>query len=332
MHQSPSVSAMKWKVILLITPPPAMNILLVAEESAGLQVLRTLARSNHRLVAVMSAPPKLGNSAASVWTVAQAMGFETWPAKLVKDPPLAEQIRSRQVDILLNVHSLYIIRKEILSAPRYGAFNLHPGPLPSYAGLNVISWALYRGEKTHAVTIHKMEPEIDTGSVVYQSFFPISEEDNALSLSFKSVKEGVQLMVKLLDVASANPENIPLVPQDLSRREYFGRGVPQGGELRWSSPAHEIINFIRACDYFPFRSPWGHPRTQLGDQELAVVKGSRTGLFCEVAPGTVGRSTDSGMLVATADEWIMVRKLKVGDKYVNAAEILSRGDRLGYSV
>jgi len=260
------------------------------------------------------------------------MGFETWPAKLVKDPALAEQIRSRQVDILLNVHSLYIIDKEVVSAPRYGAFNLHPGPLPSYAGLNTISWALYRGEKTHGVTIHKMEPEIDTGPIVYQSSFPISEEDNALSLSFKSVKEGLQLMMKLLDVASADPEKIPLVPQDLSRWEYFGGGVPQGGELCWSSPAEEIINFIRACDYYPFRSPWGHPRTWLRDQELAVVKGARTGLSCEVAPGTVGRSADSGMLVATADEWVVVRKLKVGDKHVKAAEVLSTGNRLGYCV
>ena len=309
-----------------------MNILLVAEESAGLQVLRTLARSNHRLVAVMSARPKPGNRAASVWTVTRAMGFETWPAKLVKDPALAEQIRSRQVDILLNVHSLYIIDKEVVSAPRYGAFNLHPGPLPSYAGLNAISWALYRGEKTHGVTIHKMEPEIDTGPIVYQSSFPISEEDNALSLSFKSVKEGLQLMMKLLDVASADPEKIPLVPQDLSGWQYFGGGVPQGGKLCWSSPAEEIINFIRACDYYPFRSPWGHPRTWLRDQELAVVKGARTGLSCEVAAGTVGRSTDSGMLVATADEWVVVRKLKVGDKHVKAAEVLSTGDRLGYCV
>src|SRR6266851_4280963 len=204
-----------------------MNILLVAEESAGLQVLRTLARSNHRLVAVMSAPPKPGISVASVCTVARAMGFETWPAKLVKDPAFAEQIRSRQVDILLNVHSLYIIHKNILSLPRYG-------------GLNVISWALYRGEKGHGVTIHKMEPEVDTGPIVYQSLFPISEEDNALSLSFKSVKEGLRLMLKLLDVASADPEKIPLVPQDLSRHEYFGRGVPQGGQLCWSSPAEKI--------------------------------------------------------------------------------------------
>jgi len=38
------------------------------------------------------------------------------------------------------------------------------------------------------------------------------------------------------------------------------------------------------------------------------------------------------MLVATADEWIVVRKLKVGDKHVNAAEVLSTGDHLGYSV
>src|SRR5258708_8461062 len=108
-----------------------------------------------------------------------------------------------------------------------------------------------------------MEPEIDHGPVVYQSFFPISEEDNALSLSLKSVKEGLQLMLKLLDVASANPEKIPLVPQDLSRREYFGRGVPQGGRLCWSSPAPGILNFIRACASFPFPSPCARPRTRL---------------------------------------------------------------------
>jgi len=306
-----------------------MNVLLVAEEWAGLQLLQTLARTKHRLVAVLSTPPPPGETAPSLWSAARAMGLETWPAKMVRDPALSEQIRSWQVDILLNVHSLHIIHEDILSAPRYGAFNLHPGPLPNYAGLNVISWALYRGEKTHGVTVHKMEPKIDVGPIVSQTVFPVCEEDNALSLSFRCVKEGLQLILKLLDMASADPEGIPLLPQDLTKRRYFGKGIPQEGKLCWSSPAQAILNFIRACDYFPFRSPWGYPGTRLGDQELAVMKGARTGRRCEVAPGTVSQSMDLGMLVSTADEWIAVTKLKVGNKQVNAAEILSKNDRLG---
>ena len=107
-----------------------MNVVLAAEETAGLHMLRALARSNHQLVAVLAAPPEPGASAASVWAVARASGFQTWPAKMVKDPNLADRLRSERVDILLNVHSLYIIHKDVSAAPRLGDFNLHPGPLP----------------------------------------------------------------------------------------------------------------------------------------------------------------------------------------------------------
>jgi len=305
-----------------------MNILLVAEESAGLQALRILISGKHRLVAVMAQPPKDGPSTTSVWSAARDMGLETWPAKLVKDPALADRLRSKDVDILLNIHSLYIIHRNALAAPRFGAFNLHPGLLPCYAGINTISWAIYRGEKTHGVTVHKMEPEIDTGPIVYQLAFPIAEEDTALSLSFKCLKEGLRLIVKLLEVASADPAKIPLRPQDLSRRQYFGSGVPGDGRLSWSWPAEKIVNFVRACDYFPFRSPWGHPRTRLGEQDLAVVKASRTAIRCDVPPGTVGPPASSAALVASADEWVSVKKFSVCDQFLNPGDIVKSGDRL----
>src|SRR5207237_6661324 len=102
-----------------------MKVILAAEESAGLQTLRTLARSNHQLVAVLAAPPKIGSSSASVWSVARSLGFETLPAYLVKDPKLAHRLRSDQIDVLLNVHSRYIIHAAVLAAPRLGSFNLH---------------------------------------------------------------------------------------------------------------------------------------------------------------------------------------------------------------
>ena len=57
------------------------------------------------------------------------------------------------MDLILNVHSLHLIRKEILDLPRLGSFNFHPGPLPRYAGLNSVCWALYRGETKHGVTL-----------------------------------------------------------------------------------------------------------------------------------------------------------------------------------
>lgn len=308
-----------------------MNVVLAAEESAGLQVLRAVAGSQHRLTAVLASPPKAGAAGVSVWNIATSLGCETWPAELVKDPRLAERLRSRQVDILLNVHSLYVIAKDLLAAPRLGCFNLHPGPLPRYAGLNAVSWAIFRGERTHGVTVHRMDPEIDSGPIVYQSCFPIEAEDTALSLSLKCAREGVDLMLRLLQVAETGSARIPLLPQDLTIREYFGKEAPEQGRISWSWPARKVLDFVRACDYFPFPSPWGHPRTRLGVQEFALVRASRTGLSCEAVPGTVGDATDSGVRVACQDEWILASKLLINGRYLPAAEVLRPGDCLADS-
>ena len=309
-------------------PESEMNVVLAAEESPGLRLLQALVDGPHRLVAVLATPPKPDSAAANVWNTARHLGLETWPAEQVKDPKLGERLLAERVDILLNVHSLYRVSKQVLEAPKFGAFNLHPGPLPRYAGRNVVSWAIFRGEATHGVTIHRMEPEIDTGPIVYQSLFPIEAHDTALSVSLRCSQQGVGLMLRLLEVAAQDPASIPLVPQDLSRREYFGPEVPAEGWLSWSWPAHKVVDFVRACEYFPFPSPWGYPRTRRDVQELALVKARRTGLLSSVPPGTVGESTDSGVQVACRDEWILVSKLLLSGKYVSAQEVLRRGDRV----
>ena len=305
-----------------------MNVLLVGEESAGAQTLKLLADSDHRLVGVMASPTREAASGMTVWQRAEKMGCRRWPAESVKDPAFAEVIRGAEVDLLLNVHSLFVIKPEIVAAPRWGSFNLHPGPLPRYAGLNAPSWAIYRGERSHGVTLHRMLAGIDTGTIAYQTLFDIEESDTGFSVSAKCIKFGMELIRKLLETAAENPEAIPAVEQDLDRREYFGKGTPEDGWLAWTRPAREIINFVRAADYTPFPSPWRTPRSRMGDQEVAFVKTALTGRRCDAAPGTIGRSEGGQVWVAGADEWVEVRRLMVNGRPANAAEVLKPGERL----
>jgi methionyl-tRNA formyltransferase len=307
-----------------------VNIILAAEEAAGMRLFRMLAHGNHRLVAVLTTPPPATVKGPSLWHLANSFGISTWPAKLVKDPSFAATLKAGSVDLLLNVHSLHIIHPAFLTLPRYGAFNLHPGPLPRYAGINAVSWALYRGETTHGVTLHKMEAGIDTGSIAYQSCFPIDEHDTALLLSLKCIRIGLDLIRRLLDVVAQSPSQLRLVPQDLSQREYFRSGVPENGVLHWSNPAAKIVDFVRACDYFPFQSPWGYPRTYRSDSEFGVVKASRTRMVCDAVPGTIGERRHSGVLVAAADEWVQVKKLKTRNQYVEATSVLKPGEVFGW--
>jgi methionyl-tRNA formyltransferase len=305
-----------------------LNVLLVGEESAGAQTLKLLANSSHKLVGVMASPTRKSAGGLTVWQLAEKMEYRTWPAELVKDPDFAEIVRSEKVDLLLNVHSLFVIKGEIVAAPRYGSYNLHPGPLPRYAGLNAPSWAIYRGERRHGVTLHRMLAGIDTGSIAYQALFDIDDNDTGFSVSAKCIKLGMELIKKLLDAAEIGPDQIPAIEQDLTLREYFGRGTPEEGWLDWARPAREVFNFVRAADYSPFQSPWQTPHSRLGDEEIGFVKVALTGQACDEPPGTIGRRDGDAVSVSCADEWIDVKKVLKGGKVANAIDLLVPGSRL----
>ena len=304
-----------------------LNVLVVGEESAGMELVRTLARGPHRIVGVLTSPEVPGGRIGSLWGAAQKLGLNTLPAKRVKDPALADEIRAQQVDVLLNVHSLYIIYRDVLVAPRLGSFNLHPGPLPHYAGLNCMSWALYHGESRYGVTLHKMEPEIDAGAIAAQALFDVEDSDTALTLTLKCVKAGLPLIHTLLQSA-AETGSISMQPQDLTERHYYGKEVPEGGWLDWSRTARAIFNFVRACDYFPFRSPWGHAKARLAGEEIGIIKATLLGQPASEPPGTVGARLGEVVRVSCGDEWLGVTKIFSGGKYRDAAELLQPGARL----
>lgn len=308
--------------------PSDVNVLLVAEEAVGVQTLRAITRARHRIAGVVTSEAGGPPRAATVRSVAEQLGCTMWPAYAVRDPAFAAAVRAAAVDVLLNVHSLHVIHPAVLAAPAVGSFNLHPGSLPEYAGLNSPSWAIYNGESRHAVTVHWMTPEIDCGPIAYREDIATAENDTGLTLSAKCVKAGLPLLIRLLDTARHDPAAIPRIPQDFTRRRYHGKEVPEDGRLRWLQPAQAIERFVRACDYFPWRSPWGHPRARLGDQPLSILKAFCTSRLGPARAGTVGEVEGSMAWVAAADGWLGVSRVEMSGRAVDAAEVLRPGLRL----
>lgn len=306
-----------------------LTVLLAGEEAAGIQALKLLARRGDRVAAVMATTRQPHHRVATVSAVAREMGYSIWPAESVKNPDFGKWLRSQRVDLILNVHSLHIIHPAVLAAARIGAYNLHPGPLPGYAGLNTISWAIYRGESSYGVSLHEMTPEIDAGPIAYQAQFPLSEDDSAVSLMAKCTVAGIPLLNQLLDAAAVNPESIPRIPQDLSNRRYFAREVPEGGRLSWRHPARQVVNFVRACAYDPFPSPWGYPRARYRGHAVEIAGASRTGFACASPPGTVGSAGAVDSIVACADEWISLHRVRLDGRAVAPASVFEPGSRLG---
>jgi methionyl-tRNA formyltransferase len=275
-----------------------MRIALVCGEAAGARLLQALARSGHELAVVLAAGPAV--------PLAARLGLRAQAPARVREPGFAGELAAAGVELLLNVHSLFLLADDVLRVPTRGAWNLHPGPLPRYAGLNAPSWAIYHGEARHGVTVHRMESGIDTGDIAFQDIFPVTESDTGLSLALRCAEKGVALLQRLLDPGT----RIPRLPQDAARRSYFGRGVPQQGRIEWGAPARRIYDFVRACDYHPFPSPWGVPRARLGQDEVEIRKVALTGEPSDARPGTV-KTRDSGTLVACADEWLRLARYRV---------------------
>lgn len=298
-----------------------LNIVLVAEEAAGVQTLRLAERLNHHIAAVLTTP-----DAGPVAAEASRLEVPVWPSALVAGPGLGETLTAAGVDLLLNVHSLRIINPVVLEAPRYGSYNLHPGPLPEYAGLNCPSWAVYHGERSYGVTLHRMAPEVDGGPIAYLRRFDVRPHDRALTVSATCATQGLVALEQLLDVLAGDPSAVPATEQDLSRRRWYDRGPPHAGQVPWGLPGETVTAFVRACDYGPFASPWGRATTRCGDLEVAVARASRTGRApAGAAPGTVGATTPDGVEVAAADEWVLVERLSVDGQAVAPAQVLVAG-------
>ena len=97
------------------------------------------------------------------------------PIRIVEqmnDPATEQWLRDWQPDIIVSARFSLIFNAPILAIPRYGAYNLHPGALPEFAGLFSPMRALMAGKSQIACTLHQMDTSIDTGPVYSISYLP----------------------------------------------------------------------------------------------------------------------------------------------------------------
>ncbi len=303
-----------------------LRIVLSAEESAGLRVLRAIHSSEQTIVAVLAERADTGRE--SVATAAVRLGLPVLPPRLVEDPSFAETLSRERVDLLLNVHSLHLVAAQVLAAPAIGSFNLHPGPLPDYAGLDAPSWAVYNAEPSYGCTLHWMAAEVDAGPIAYSATFATDPLETAISLYLKCVRHGVPLVTELIGAAAAGGRAaIPALAQDRAKRRTFARLPPHGGWLPWELEAERLAALVRACDYGPFESPWGSARTSAGEVEVEVLRATVGPAHAGETPGTIGAHVDGGVLVAAADRWLLIEAVRVDGRMLEPAAVLRPGAR-----
>jgi methionyl-tRNA formyltransferase len=153
-----------------------------------------------------------------------------------------------------------MLKRELLSVPTHGAFNMHGSLLPQYRGRVPVNWAIINGETQTGATLHVMNEKPDNGEVVDQQAVPILPNDTAFDV-FNKVTVAAEVTLDRCLPALLNG-TATLRKQDLSQGKYYGGRKAEDGRIDWRQSAAQIHNLIRAvAPPFPgaFTSIQGKP-------------------------------------------------------------------------
>lgn len=155
-------------------------------------------------------------------------------------------ILSHEFDYLISAVNSKILTQKDLELARKMSINFHNAPLPKYAGIHAISWAIVNEEKQYGVTWHEMTSQVDGGDILEQSIFPVDKNETAYTLSVKCYEEAINSFERLILKIQNN--KLQKIHQNLSLRSYYSlQKKPTGtGWLQWNDSAKNIQKICRA--------------------------------------------------------------------------------------
>jgi len=213
----------------------------------------------------------------------------------------------------------------VLGIPRIVAANFHASLLPAYRGKHPVFWALRHGERSAGLTVHVMDPHIDTGDVLYRTKVRTRRRDSVATLYSRIMDRSVALVPRLVEDAVAGrlrPEK-----QGAEGASYYSSTTAEDFRLDWTSDRRALLRWIRATPskcWFSLRGrtvyvqdatiPLGAPPESIG----TIMRLGRGG--CTVAVGGGALRLRSGCLDDGPIEHMSVVCAKLG---------LAVGDSLG---
>jgi len=93
------------------------------------------------------------------------------------------------------VNGTRIISQRILEGVDACFINMHAGITPKYRGVHGGYWALANGDSANAgVTVHLVDPGIDTGGILYQARITPTSRDNFCTYPYLQLAAGIPLL------------------------------------------------------------------------------------------------------------------------------------------
>jgi methionyl-tRNA formyltransferase len=161
--------------------------------------------------------------------------------------PFPEHLLSRHYDYVFSYVSPWIVPKGVLENTQMAAINLHPGP-PNYPGIGCTNFAIYNGETEFGITVHHMEPKVDSGSIILVERFPILRTDSVYTLTQRCYAYIYIAFVKIVQ-ALVSQQPLPVSEEHWTRKPYTRRELNDLCIVTPDMPEQEIARRVKATAY-----------------------------------------------------------------------------------
>jgi methionyl-tRNA formyltransferase len=189
--------------------------------------------------------------------------YEPEPKKL-NSPEFVKIVRDLAPDYIVSGYYARIFRDELLSIPPKGCVNIHPTGLPRFRGLSPYFTHIIFGDTSNYITMHWLDPGIDTGDIIAQTSVEILPDDTGFTCGHRLTEAAAQMF----------RENWPLVKAGKASRTKQDESIAsvfnfdwKMAEIDWTKSSVEIFNLVRAITK-PFDGTW----TMVGGHKLSIWK------------------------------------------------------------
>ena len=268
--------------------------------------LDAVAKAGHEVACVYAQPPApRGRGQAvrpsPVQALAESLGLSVRTPASMRDPAEVDAFRALGLDAAVVVAYGQILPREVLEAPRLGAFNLHASLLPRWRGAAPIQRAIMAGDAETGVQVMRMTEGLDEGPILSTARLDIRPDETAGSLHDRMARAGADLLVATLaDIAAGRAVE---TAQAAEGATYARKISPRTARLRWTRPAAELDCKIRGLS--PFPGAWFEAPGPRGPVRVKALL-SRA----EAGAGEPGEVLDEALLVATGEGAVRLLRLQ----------------------
>ena len=221
-----------------------MKILFLGSSSFSTICLSEMLEKGLNVVGVITKPDKPSGRGqkmmpSKVKKFALEKGIKVYSFDKIKNH--IDEIKQIDYDLAVVASFGQILPQEFLDIKL--TINVHPSLLPKYRGATPIQSALLNGDKLTGVTIMKVALKVDSGDIIMQEEFKVSDE-YYLELEEKLARLGGEMAYKV--VIQLENGTAKFIPQDESKATLVNKLDKNDGRLDFAKSKNEIINRVRA--------------------------------------------------------------------------------------